>query len=226
MATDELFGVRTYKRRAGRVTGTQGEALARLWPSYGVEVSDAPLDLSATFGRVAPLVLEVGFGMGTATAELARRQPDLDVLAVDVHTPGVGNLLKLVDAGSLTNVRVATGDARDVLVAMLEPGSLHAVRVFFPDPWPKARHAKRRLVTRAFADLVADRLALGGHLHVATDDAAYAGSVRALLEAHPALDASAEVPWRPATKFEARAVGAGRQVHDLVAVRVARDISG
>ena len=139
------------------------------------------------FGRTAPVVLEIGFGMGEATAAMAAAQPGLDVLAVDVHTPGHGNLLKLVEAAELTNVRVVSGDARVLLGSMLGPASLHEVRVFFPDPWPKAKHVKRRLVTTSFADLVADRLVDGGRLHVATDMAAYAEQVAEVLGGAPRL---------------------------------------
>ncbi|MGH8893864.1 MAG: tRNA (guanosine(46)-N7)-methyltransferase TrmB, partial [Actinomycetes bacterium] len=194
MTETQPNGVRTYKRRAGRVTPTQGAAIDRLWPLLGVAVDGRPLDLAALFGRSAPVVLEIGFGMGEATAAMAAAEPERDVLAVDVHTPGHGHLLNLVEAGALTNVRVASGDARVLLAEMLLPGSLAAVRVFFPDPWPKARHAKRRLVTRAFVDLVADRLVDGGHLHVATDMAAYADQAREALAGHPALRVTTDLP--------------------------------
>lgn len=214
--------VRSFKRRAGRVTSTQAAALDRLWTRFGLAADGTPLDLQEVFGRVAPVVLEIGFGMGEATAALAAAQPDRDVLAVDVHTPGHGNLLKLVEAGGLTNVRVVSGDARVLLTGMVGPGTLDEVRIFFPDPWPKARHAKRRLVTDAFADLVADRLRDGGSLHVATDVAAYADRVRQVLDTHPALSVVAEPPWRPGTKFELRGVLAGRPAQDVAAVRVGR----
>jgi tRNA (guanine-N7-)-methyltransferase len=211
--------VPTFKRRAGRVTPTQGDALERLWPALGLPVGGRPLDVAAVFGRTAPLVLEIGFGMGEATATLAHAEPHRDVLAVDVHTPGHGNLLKLVEARGLTNVRVMSGDARVVLTQMLPPASVTAVRVFFPDPWPKARHAKRRLVTRAFVDLVADRLVDDGVLHVATDVAAYADGVRAALDGHPDLRLTDDVPWRPPTRFERRGLRAGRPPRDIAAVR-------
>jgi tRNA (guanine-N7-)-methyltransferase len=215
-------GVRTYKRRAGRVTATQARALRDLWPALGVAVDGGPLDVVALFGRRARVALEVGFGMGEATVALAAAQRDWDVLAVDVHTPGHGNLLKLVAAQGLGNVRVASGDGRVLLADMLAPASLHAVRVFFPDPWPKSRHAKRRLLTGDFLDLVADRLAEGGHLHVATDAPAYAAQVAAALDAHPRLRPTGEVPWRPTTRFESRARAAGRTVRDVAARRAPR----
>lgn len=217
-----MNGVRTYKRRAGRVTSTQATALAERWAELGLEVDGRPLDLTALFGRNAPVVLEIGFGMGDATATLAACEPEWDVLAVDVHTPGQGQLLRLVTEGALTNVRVAAGDAKVVLSDMLGPASLQAVRVFFPDPWPKARHAKRRLVTRGFLDLVADRLVDGGHVHVATDVCVYADQVVTAMEAQPQLRRLPTAPWRPPTKFERRARAAGHPVQDLAAERLPR----
>ncbi len=222
MTTTPAPPVPTFKRRAGRVTSTQGDALDRLWPRLGLPVGERPLDIATVFGRTAPLVLEIGFGMGEATAALAAAEPHRDVLAVDVHTPGHGNLLKLVEAQALTNVRAMSGDARVVLARMLPSASLSAVRVFFPDPWPKARHAKRRLVTGEFLDLVADRLVDGGVLHVATDVAAYADRVHDVLDRHPDLRLTADVPWRPPTKFEQRGVRAGRPPRDIAALRVPR----
>jgi len=211
--------VRTYKRRAGRVTAGQADALARLWPRYGVAVDGNPLDFAALFGRRAPVVLEIGFGMGEATAEMAHEQPDRDLLAVDVHTPGQGALLREVEQRGLTNVRVGDGDAMVLLRDMVPPASLAEVRLFFPDPWPKQRHAKRRLVSRAFADLVADRLEPGGQLHIATDWPAYAAQALSMLMAHPTLTVESGVPWRPRTRFEQLARAAGRPSYDVTAIR-------
>lgn len=213
--------VRTYKTRKGRVTGTQADALTRLWPSFGVDVDSRRLDLPALFGRTAPVVLEVGSGMGETTARLAAAQPERDVLAVEVHVPGIGNLLKLVEAAGLTNVRVAEGDALVVLRSMLSDRSLDEVRIYFPDPWPKSRHAKRRLVHSEFAELAAGRLGVGGRLHVVTDWTAYAEQVLEVVTGCPALSGGV-VPrpaWRPVTRFEQRALDAGRPVVDIVAVR-------
>lgn len=212
--------VRTYKRRAGRVTAGQADALTRLWPRYGVDVDGTPLDLAAAFGRDAPVVLEIGFGMGEATAAMAAAQPERDLLAVDVHTPGQGALLRLVDQRDLTNVRVGDGDAMVLLRAMLAPGSLSEVRIFFPDPWPKQRHAKRRLVSPSFADLLADRLEPGGRLHLATDSAAYAAQARRVLSAQPRLEVVDRVPWRPRTRFEEQGSAAGRSSYDVIATRI------
>ena len=167
------------------------------------------------------MVLEIGFGMGEATAAMAAAEPGHDVLAVDVHTPGQGNLLRLVEQAGLTNVRVADGDARQLLTDMLAPASLAGVRLFFPDPWPKSRHVKRRLLDDGFAALVADRLADGGVLHVATDMTAYARQAAAVLAALPLME-PAETPWRSQTRFERRGLAAGRPVQDLAFRRVRR----
>ncbi len=212
--------VRTYKRRGGRVTSGQADALTRLWPTYGVDVDGQPLDLDALFGRRAPVVLEIGFGMGEATAAMAEAQPDRDLLAVDVHTPGQGALLRLVEQRGLTNVRVGDGDAMVLLRDMLAPGSLSEVRVFFPDPWPKTRHEKRRLISHPFADLVADRLTPGGTVHIATDWPAYADRAMAILQAHPALKVAPGAPWRPRTRFEEQGRAAGRPSYDVLATRM------
>jgi len=213
--------VRSFKLRRGRVTGTQAEAIARLWPALGVEVDGTPLDLPALFGRRAPVVLEVGPGMGEATAQMAAAEPGTDLLTVDVHTPGHGNLLKLVEAAGLSNVRVGAGDALVLLRRMLAPESLAGVRVFFPDPWPKARHAKRRLVTPAFVALVASRLVPGGTLHVATDWPDYAAQVERVVRQAPAFELGGRLP-RPRTRFEQQGLDAGRPAYDVVARRTGR----
>lgn len=213
--------VRTFKMRRSRVSATQADAIARLWSSYGLRVEPRPLDLPALFGREAPVLLEIGAGMGEATFATARDHPELDVLAVDVHTPGHGNLLKLVGEAGLSNVRVADGDALVLLRDMVGPGSLTEVRVLFPDPWPKSRHHKRRLVTPAFAALVHDRLAPGGVLHVATDWQEYAEVVREVLDASPlrVVETGARLRGRPVTRFEEQGLRAGRQPWDVVAAR-------
>ena len=218
VTTEPRPGVRTYKPRRGRLGPASADALRRLWPALGVDVDGRRLDRAAVFGRTAPLVLEIGCGDGEATAALAAADPGRDVLAVDVHTPGLGALLRRVDAARLTNVRVAEGDALVVLRHMLD--EVAEVRVLFPDPWPKARHRKRRLVTPAFADLVAARLRPGGRLHVATDWPHYAQQVLDVVAAHPLLDGGrAPRPPRPVTRFERRALSEGRAVVDVVAVR-------
>ncbi|WP_091086712.1 tRNA (guanosine(46)-N7)-methyltransferase TrmB [Micromonospora nigra] len=215
--------IRTFHPRRGRMTTRQTDALARLWPLHGLTVPGgdaAPVDLAGLFGRRAPVVLEIGSGMGDTTVAMAAADPGRDYLAVEVHTPGIANLLDLAERRALTNVRVAEGDALD-LVAGLPPGSLDAVHVFFPDPWPKSRHHKRRIVQPRHVALLRSRLAAGGVLHCATDWAEYATAMRMTLDADPGLVATHEgfasrPPHRPVTKFERRAIVAGRPVADLI----------
>ncbi|WP_425413506.1 tRNA (guanosine(46)-N7)-methyltransferase TrmB [Micromonospora rhizosphaerae] len=214
--------IRTFHPRRGRMSDRQRDALQRLWPAYGLDIGapDGPFDATAPFGRRAPLVLEIGSGMGDATAAMAAADPDRHYLAVEVHTPGIANLLELVERHGLSNVRVARGDALDLVRAMPE-GSLEAVHVFFPDPWPKARHHKRRLIQPTHVALLRSRLVPGGTLHCATDWAEYAESMRETLAADPGLvdahDGFAPRPGhRPVTRFERRALTAGRSIFDLV----------
>ncbi|MEU8375016.1 MULTISPECIES: tRNA (guanosine(46)-N7)-methyltransferase TrmB [unclassified Micromonospora] len=204
------------------MSSRQTDALARLWPAYGIEIADldGPVDPAGFFGRGAPVVLEIGSGMGDATAAMAAADPDRDYLAVEVHTPGIAHLLDLVQRDGLGNVRVAQGDALDLVRAMPER-CLDAVHVFFPDPWPKSRHHKRRIIQPEHVALLRSRLAGGGTLHCATDWAEYAESMRSTLTADPELvDGYAgfapRPDHRPVTKFERRALTAGRPVFDLI----------
>jgi tRNA (guanine-N7-)-methyltransferase len=213
--------VRSYRHRRGRMGTTSTAALER-HADRVVTVDGSPLDVPALFGRTAPLVVEIGSGMGEATASMAAAEPERDVLAVDVHVQGLGRLLRRVEELGLTNVRVAEGDAVVLLRSMLAAGSLDEVRVFFPDPWPKARHAKRRLVQRGFLDLVADRLRGNGVLHLATDWAPYAAQMRELVRSHPSYDVvhEGERPThRPVTRFEQQGLDAGRTSYDVIARR-------
>lgn len=211
----------SFKLRRGRVSASQADALARLWPRWGLPVDGRTLDLAALFGSGAPVVLDVGSGMGEATAAAAEADPDRGVLAVDVHTPGHGALLRRAEERGLTNVRVADGDVRVLLAQMLGPGVLDEVRVWFPDPWPKSRHAKRRLLQPDVVALLASRLRAGGLLHVATDWPPYAAQVAEAVAASPDLDlVSTERPAsRPVTRFEQRGRDAGRPAQDLLARR-------
>jgi tRNA (guanine-N7-)-methyltransferase len=194
------------------------DAHAALWPVFGLTVEDGdrtPLKLDAFFGRRVPVVLEIGFGMGDATAATAAADPERGYLGVEVHTPGIGNLLALVGELGLTNVRVAHGDAME-LVRRLEPGVLDAVHVFFPDPWPKARHHKRRLIRPDNVALLRERLRPGGLLHCATDWPDYAVAMAETLDADPGLrPAGNDRSGRPETKFERRGAQAGRPIADL-----------
>ncbi|GAA3301457.1 hypothetical protein GCM10020295_44790 [Streptomyces cinereospinus] len=171
------------------MTAGQADALQRLWPLWGLDIDGRRvLDLTELFGNGNPVVLEIGFGMGEATAQMAAADPDTNILAVDVHTPGQGNLLNLADQAGLRNVRVANGDAIILLREMLAPVSLDGLRVFFPDPWPKKRHHKRRLIQPEFLTLAAGRLRSGALLHCATDWEPYAEQMLEVLTAHPAFD--------------------------------------
>ncbi len=211
--------VRSYRHRRGRLSATTADALDRLGDQL-LAVDGTPLDPVSVFGRTAPLVLEIGCGMGEATAAMAAATPDRDVLAVDVHVQGLGRLLRRVEEAGLSNVRALEGDAVVLLAEMLTPASLDEVRVYFPDPWPKVRHHKRRLVQPGFLDLVATRLRPGGSLHVATDWAPYAEQVSTLVRAHPTYEvihAGERPSHRPVTRFEQRGLDAGRVSYDVLA---------
>lgn len=213
--------VRSFVRRTTRLTRAQRAAIETRWPVYGIEPRGV-LDLDAVFGRRAPRVLEIGFGNGEALVSLAGAHPECDYLGVDVFDPGIGRLLAAVAEQGLTNVRLLRGDAVDILGDNLPPGSLRAVLLWFPDPWPKKRHHKRRLVQPGFARLVASRLEPGGVFHLATDWENYAEHMLAVLEAEEGLENlagpgkfCADRTARPVTKFERRGLGLGHGVRDL-----------
>jgi tRNA (guanine-N7-)-methyltransferase len=213
--------IRSYVLRAGRVGSGQARALAELGPRWMLPYQSAVLDLDLAFGRRAPRILEIGFGMGEGLAETAESHPDRDYLGVEVHTPGVGALLKQLGARGLGNVRVIQHDAVEVLTHMLAPASLDGIHIFFPDPWHKKRHHKRRLVQPPLVRLLASRLAPGGYLHLATDWEEYAGQMLAVLAAEPGLRNTAagyapRPPSRPLTKFEQRGLRLGHGVWDLL----------
>ncbi len=216
--------IKSFVLRAGRMGPGQARALDEWGPSYKLPYAPQPLDVPRTFGRNAPLVFEIGFGMGDATAAIAASLPDTDFLGIEVHGPGVGALLKLIGERGLTNVRIVRHDAVEVLQHMIAPGSLAGVHVFFPDPWHKLKHNKRRLIQPAFVSLLASRLAPGGYLHCATDWQPYAQQMLEVLGAEPALrntaDGYAPKPaYRPLTKFENRGLKLGHGVWDLVFAR-------
>jgi len=217
-----LRPVRSFVLRQGRMSPAQARACDQLLPRYGVSV-DCPVDWRQVFGRTAPVVLEIGFGMGETTAAIAAAQPGIDFLGVEMHLPGVGALLRRIDAAGLANLRIARADAVDV-VRQIEPGSLAGVHVYFPDPWPKKRHHKRRLLQPPFVHELALRLAPGGYLHVATDWQPYAEEILGVVSAEPLLANASEgfaqrPPWRPLTKFEQRGLARGHAVFDLLFTR-------
>jgi len=218
--------VTSFVHHRARLTDGQRAAWDRWWPVRGHEVADSDYDPPTWFGRAAPLILEIGSGMGESTAALAAAEPDVDHLAVEVFEPGIAALL--MRATELTNLVVLRGDAVALLSEKVPEASLAGIRIFFPDPWPKRRHHKRRLVQPAFVALAATRLQPGGTLHMATDWADYAEQMRAVADAEPRL-VGGEVPrppWRPVTKFEARARAEGRDVRDFVYRRPPCDHEG
>lgn len=217
--------IKSYVLRAGRMGPGQARAMNDWGPQFLVPYAPQPLDTTATFGRHAPLIVEIGFGMGDATATIAAALPDTDFLGLEVHGPGVGALLKLIGERSLANVRIVQHDAVDVLEHMIAPASLAGVHVFFPDPWHKLKHHKRRLIQPAFVSLLASRVAPGGYVHCATDWQPYAAQMLQVLMAEPTLlntadhhsDGCAAKPgYRPLTKFEKRGLRLGHGVWDLV----------
>jgi tRNA (guanine-N7-)-methyltransferase len=213
--------VRSYVLRQGRVTDAQRRAREHLLPRFGIPFSREPLDLERAFGRTAPKILEIGFGMGETTADIAARHPANDYLGVEVHSPGVGALLKRIDELGLANVRVIQHDAVEVLEHMIPPASLAGVHLFFPDPWPKKRHHKRRLIQPPFIGLLTSRMKPGACVHAATDWEDYAQQIMEVLSAEPLLTNTvagfAQRPdGRPRTKFEGRGLKLGHKVWDVV----------
>jgi len=223
--------IRSYVLRGGRITRAQRRALDELLPRWGLPYTPAPLDLDVAFGRRGPRVMEIGFGNGATLVELARTRPDTDFLGIEVHPPGIGHCLLAIEAGGLTNIRLIAHDAVEVLAHQLSPGSLDEIRLYFPDPWPKKRHHKRRIMQPPFAALVADRLKPGGTFHVATDWEPYALQMLDVLNAEPRLVNAAaqgrsekgDAPLflqgkgaRPlSTRFERRGRRLGHEVFDL-----------
>lgn len=216
-----LRRIRSFVRREGRLTDAQSSAIETGWPRWGVDFVPALVDWDVIFGRKAPRYLEIGFGMGGATAEIARNHPANDYIGIEVHRPGVGNLLKLVEQEALTNLRLMSHDAVDVVNQMIAPGSLDGILIFFPDPWHKKRHHKRRLIQPEFVQMLASRLKPGGTIHCATDWENYAEQMLEVLSADASLENTvtgyaARPAYRPLTKFENRGLKLGHGVWDLV----------
>ena len=218
--------IRSFVLRQGRLTKGQARALETGLPKFGISYVPEPIDLNAKFNRTeSKKILEIGFGMGETTAKIAQTLPDCDFLAAEVHTPGVGALLKLIEESALTNIRIIQHDVVEVLQNMLPDASLDGVHIFFPDPWHKKRHHKRRLIQAEFVKLLCKKLKPGGYIHVATDWQEYAEWVLEVLNAEPQLQNTAkdyaEKPgYRPLTKFENRGIKLGHGVWDMVFKRV------
>ena len=213
--------IRSFVRRAGRMTSSQARAIESLWPQYGIDFSEAPLDFDEVFGRKAKRVLEIGFGNGDSLVEMAANEPDADFLGVEVHEPGIGHCLIRAREAGADNLRVICHDAIEVLSTQIPDGSLARVNLFFPDPWPKKRHHKRRIIQAAFLDLVARKLGPGGSLMIATDWANYAEHIDDVIGHHAAFDIverrqhDGDQPInRPSTKFEARGLREGHHIWD------------
>ena len=218
---DQRRAIRSFVLRQGRVSDAQRRAVEELLPRFGVPFKNAPLDLDHLYGRNAPKILEIGFGMGETTATIAQAHPENDYLGIEVHTPEVGALLKRIAELGLSNVRIIQHDAVEVLQRMIAPATLDGVHVFFSDPWPKKRHHKRRLIQAPFLALLASRMKPGAHLHLATDWEDYARQMLEVLSAERALANTAEKfaarpDTRPETKFESRGLRLGHKVWDLV----------
>jgi tRNA (guanine-N7-)-methyltransferase len=213
--------IRSFVKRAGRLTPSQQRALERLWPEWGIDYSDTALDLDSEFGRKAPRVIEIGFGNGDSLVQMAAANPGMDFLGVEVHEPGVGHCLLRLEEMGVTNLRLVKHDAFDVLEHQLLPSSIARVNLYFPDPWPKKRHHKRRIVNDRFLDLVASRSGPGGMLHIATDWENYAEHIDATLDARTDWvlkdrrehDGSEPLD-RPPTRFEARGLKLGHRIWD------------
>jgi len=217
----ERRSIRSYVLRQGRISNAQRRAHAELLPVYGVAFASTLLDLDRLFGRSAPKILEIGFGMGETTAGIAQQHPECDYLGIEVHTPGVGGLLARIAELQLQNIRIVQHDAVEVLQHMIAPGTLDGVHIFFPDPWPKKRHHKRRLIQPQFLAQLVSKMKPGALLHACTDWEDYAAQMLQVFSAEAALantaSGYADRPGaRPQTKFERRGLSLGHRVWDLM----------
>ncbi len=218
--------VRSFVRRGGRLTKAQAAAKQRLWPLYGIEPDHGRLDLATLFGAHRPVTLEIGFGNGQSLAQMAQADPKRGFLGIEVHEPGIGQLLRTIEAEGLGNLRLIQGDALELLETLIEPGTLDRIQLYFPDPWPKKKHHKRRIVGPEFCALVVRSLRSGGLFHMATDWEPYAEAALERLENTPGLinlsseGFSPRPVWRPKTKFERRGQRVGHRVRDLMLQRV------
>jgi tRNA (guanine-N7-)-methyltransferase len=213
----EQDSVRSYRLRGSRITGPQQSALDKFWRIYGMAYSESLIDIPALFPNVKNVILEIGFGMGEATALIGRDFPETGFLAVEVHKPGIGKLMARIEELELSNIRIIEGDAHPILRTMIADGSLDGVHLFFPDPWPKKRHNKRRIVNERFLELIAPKIKTGGFIHIATDWLPYAEFIEEVF-APSALFTGGVVDrpeWRPVTRFEGQGITKDHQVTDL-----------
>ncbi|MCK9200839.1 MAG: tRNA (guanosine(46)-N7)-methyltransferase TrmB [Gallionella sp.] len=213
--------IRSFVLRQGHLSPAQQRAVDTLMPCYGIPYENKILDLDQAFGRSAPKILEIGFGMGDSTATIAQAHPENDYLCLEVHTPGVGNLLKLIEAQQISNIRIVQHDAVEVLRDMIADASFDGVHIFFPDPWHKARHNKRRLIQSPFIAKLVQKIKPGGYIHAATDWQDYAEQILRVFGEEPLLENTAagyapRPEYRPLTKFEKRGINLGHGVWDLV----------
>lgn len=214
--------IKSFKLRGTRITSAQESARERLWDTYGIDMSDISLDFSTVFSNVKQVVMEIGFGMGEATIEIARSFPETGFLAVDVHQPGIGKLLALIEEQGISNIRVMDEDAHLVLQKMIPDEALDGVHLFFPDPWPKTRHHKRRIVNENFIAFIATKLRSGGSIHMATDWAQYATWMKVRFDRSTLfVGGIVERPtWRPLTRFEGQGLRKDHQVTDLIYTKI------
>ena len=213
----EQSSIRTYRLRGSRITGPQQSALDKYWDAYGIEYSTEFLNITSLFPTAEDVVLEIGFGMGEATALIARDFPNTGFLAVEVHKPGIGKLMARVEELALSNIRIIEGDAHPIITTMIPDKSVDGVHLFFPDPWPKKRHNKRRIVNAEFLALIHPKIKDGGFFHIATDWVPYAEYIEEIFAASPLFTGGVvERPdWRPVTRFEGQGITKDHQVTDL-----------
>ena len=213
----EQDSIRTYRLRGSRITGPQQSALDKYWALYGIEYSYEFLDLPALFPNSKEVILEIGFGMGEATALLGRDFPETGYLAVEVHKPGIGKLMARIEELGLSNIRIIEGDAHPILRTMIPDKSVDGIHLFFPDPWPKKRHHKRRIVNSEFLNLIHPKLKNGGYFHIATDWVPYAEQIQEVFAASTLFRGGVvdRPEWRPLTRFEGQGITKDHQVNDL-----------
>lgn len=214
--------IKSFKLRGTRITAAQESARERLWDTYGIDLSDISLDFASVFPKAKQIVIEIGFGMGEATVEIAKIFPETGFLAVDVHQPGIGKLLAVIEEQEISNIRVMDEDAHVILQRMIPDVSLDGVHLFFPDPWPKTRHHKRRIVNEDFIALIAKKLKSGGSIHMATDWVPYATLMKEQFDRSPLfIGGTVDRPsWRPLTRFEGQGLRKDHQVTDLIYTKI------